>query len=688
MKETRRMSETRTFLLEIGTEEIPASYLEPAVNALANEVTKTLSGLDIEVENIEKMWTPRRITLILADIPLSNPEQVVTNYGPPAKIAKDSDGNWTKAAVKFAEKNGVDEKALFIDNSERGEYVAVRLKTGGKKTTDLLTTQLPLVMNKTPFPRNMRWPQSNKSDFARPIRWICCLFGKETIEFEYAGLRSSNVTYGHRFSCPGSININHPDEYVQKLADASVIIMPDERHKLVDVGLKKGAKELGGSIVKDPELMTEVTNLVEYPNVLACSLGGFTDLPREVLQTALAKHQRAFVVEKKGKLIPHFLVVTNSPKLNPELARPWFERMAISRLEDADFFIKEDLEKGLEKLVKEEPSVEWIKGIGSLADKTRFLTELGLFLGKSIDGFDEKIYTRAAYLAKTDLLSNLVREKEFTSLEGIAGAIYAEKLGEPKEVCKAIGDQYSDTPTTPESAVLGITDRLLNICATFLVGKPPKGSRDPFALRRQATAIMSILIGQGIHTDIPEIVTKVLELFGKAEKVQGQIADFLIDREVLFFKDKDFTYDWVDAVIAVAADDPYDAYLRLQAFRELDKADEFRLVSVGQKRVANITRDLGNTPEPVTSLFAQADEEILWKEAQSIGPDVESSVESRNYKKALELLLSIRPAIDRFFDEVFVMVDDEKVKSNRLNLLNAVKQEFLKVADFSKIVVE
>ncbi|MBD3286066.1 glycine--tRNA ligase subunit beta, partial [candidate division WOR-3 bacterium] len=476
-------------------------------------------------------------------------------------------------------------------------------------------------------------------------------------------------------------------EYLQKLKDAYVIVDPNERRKLIHDQLKKAAKTLGGTLVEDNELLDEVTNMVEYPNVLVCDLGGFTDLPRQVLQTALAKHQRAFVVEKKGKIIPHFLVVTNSPKIKPDLARPWFERMAISRLEDADFFIKEDLDKGLKPLVEEEARVEWIKGIGSLADKTRFLTELGTFLSKDVNGFDKEAYNRAAQLAKADLLSNLVREKEFTSLQGTAGAIYAERLGESKEVCTAIGSQYSDSPTTLEGSVLGIADRLLNICATFLVGKPPKGSRDPFALRRQATAVMKILTDLEIHTQIPKAIKKVLSLFGKKEKQEGQIADFLRDRQVLFFKDKDFAYDWVDAVAAVAADDPYDAFLRLKAFGELDKGDEFRLVAVGQKRVANITRST-QFSLPDASLFGQVEEKKLWEETERIRPEVESAVGSRNYKKALELLLSIRPAIDNFFDEVFVMVEDEEVKNNRLHLLNSVKQEFLKVADFSKIVVE
>ncbi|MBN2380800.1 glycine--tRNA ligase subunit beta [candidate division WOR-3 bacterium] len=680
------MSETRTFLLEIGTEEIPAAYLEPGVDGLSLGIKGILKSQGVVFDEVRSCFTPRRLTLFISEVAVRSEEKLGERQGPPTKVAKDDKGSWTVQAKRFAESQGVGESDLFIKENDKGSYVAVKVKTGGEETRNIFVLRLPELLVKIPFTRNMKWPQSNKTDFARPIRWICCLFGDEVVEFEYAGLKSSNLSYGHRFAHPEAITVNNPKEYVDKLRKVMVIVDPAERRKLIVAELRKSAKSLGGILVEDGDLVDEVTNLVEYPNVLCCDLGGFMDLPREVLQTALAKHQRAFVVEKGGKLVPHFLVVTNSPKLDPDLAKPWFERMAISRLEDADFFIKEDLDKGLKPLIREEARVEWIKGIGTLADKTTWLTELGLFLGKGIKGFDTKTCERAAHLAKADLLTNLVREKEFTSLQGIAGGIYSQKLGESEAICSAIADQYSDTPRSVEGAVLGIADRFLNISATFVAGKPPKGSSDPFALRRQATAIMKILTDQRIHITITSAVEKVLGLFGKEEK--GQIADFLRDREVLFFKDKGFSFDWVDAVAAVAADDPYDAYLRLSAFAELDKGEEFRLVAVGQKRVANITTRNTHTSQPDTSLFQQLEEKVLWREAERIKPEVQSAVKSKNYKRALECLLSIRPAIDKFFDEVFVMVEDERIRENRLNLLSSVKEEFLKVADFSQILVE
>lgn len=683
------MSETKTFLLEIGTEEIPASYLEPAAEALANSLKDALFGLGIDIDGFVKMWTPRRITLIIKNLATTNPEHPVELFGPPMKIAKDKAGNWTQAAIKFAEKSGCKKSDLFPRENEKGNYAAVKVKSGGDKTEHLLSQILPTIILKLPFPRRMRWTKLKTLSFARPVRWLCCLFGEDVIEFTFPDLVPSAQTYGHRFAYPEAITVNQPDEYVAKLRDqGSVLVDPNARKKEISRQLTRDAKKLGGSLVANPELADEVVNLVEYPNVLSCSLGGFTDLPREVLETALAKHQRAFVVEKKGKLMPHFLVVTNSPGLDPELSREWFERMAVSRLEDADFFIKEDLEKGLEALVEEEFRVVWIKGVGTLADKTRFLTKLGLEIGGGVDKFNPDTYRRTAHLAKADLLTNLVREKEFTSLQGIAGAIYAERLGEKPEVCTAIGQQYTDSPTSPESAVLAIADRLLNICATFVIGKPPKGSSDPFALRRQAGTVFKILADHRIHLDLPAVISRILELFGKKEKEEGHIAGFLRDRLELFFKDREFAYDWVNAVIAVSGDDPYDSFLRLTAFSELHKAEEFKLVAVGQKRVANITRNTPNAPPPDTSLFEQLEEKALWEEAERIRPAVLSAVSTRKYKKALELLLSIRPAIDRFFDEVFVMVEDEKIKNNRLHLLNAVKHEFLKVADFSRIVVE
>lgn len=693
------MPDTRTLLLEIGTEEIPASYLVPALRAFSNYLANLLwnNWFNFEEGPFRPVifYTPRRLSLIIPNLPTHTRESNIEVQGPPAKVARDKKGEWTVAAKKFAESQGISEESLIIKENEKGSYVFVKKKTVVHPTEAILASRIPNYLRQfMTFPRSMKWPQGLDVSFARPVRWICCLFGGEVVEFEYAGLKSSNVTYGHRFDHPQTVTINHPDEYVQKLKDASVIIDPDDRRKLIKAELEKAAKELGGSLVEDKELLAEVTNLVEYPNVLSCDLGGFTDLgfanlPREVLQTALAKHQRAFVVEKKGKLLPHFLVVTNSPKLEPKLAKPWYECMAISRLEDADFFIKEDLDKGLEPLVEEEERVEWIKGLGSLADKTEWLTDLGLYLGENIKEFDAKIYKRAAHLAKADLLTNLVREKEFTSLQGIAGYIYAGGMRENDEVRRVIFEQYGDTPTSLESAVFGVVDRLLNIAATFTVGKPPKGSRDPFALRRQAATIMKIIIEHKLPINLPTALERTLGLMSKEEKEKDQVATFLTERLRLYLKDRGFAYDWVDAVLAVAGDEPYDSWLRISAFRELDKGEEFRLVAVGQKRVANITRNTPpDSPDPDIELFAQEEEKKLWEEANRIRPNLESAVTQRDYKRALELLLSIRPAIDSFFDEVFVMVKDEKVRTNRLNLVAAVRDEFLKVADFSRIVVE
>lgn len=686
------MPDTRTFLLEIGVEEIPASYLEPAVTSLAEEIEKVLKDAGVSHGEIKKMWTPRRLVVIIKDIALVNLKKTFEFQGPPARIAKDAKGKWMVQATKFAKSHGTDTAALYIKENEKGSYVFVKKEVGGKKTTDLLADSLPSIIFKTPFPRRMRWTRYKTVNFARPVRWLCALFGNDVLEFQFPGLTPSNKTYGHRFAHPEAITINHPDSYVQKLKDGFVLVDQNERKAQILAELSKAAKKLGGKLVENQELIDEVTNLVEYPEVLSCDLGGFMDLPREVLQTALAKHQRAFVAEKKGKLLPHFLVVTNAPTLEPELAKQWFERMAVSRLEDAEFFIKEDLRKGLKPLVEEESRVEWVKGIGTLAQKTGWLTELGVSLGAKIEGFNQDTYIRAAHLAKADLLTNLVREKEFTSLQGIAGAIYAERSGEPKEVCNAIGEQYTDLPSSNESAILAISDRLLNIAATFIVGKPAKGSRDPFALRRQAGAIMKIIMDRELPLSLCAALDRTLELIGKGEDKHQAIYEFFGDRLRLFLTDQDFAYDWVDAVLAVAGDEPYDSYSRLSAFRELDKSEEFRFVAVGQKRVANITRNtrelVRNTPSPDSSLFDQKEESNLWEKAERIRPNLESAIEKRDYKKALQLLLSLRSLIDKFFDEVFVMVEDEKIRNNRLYLLAKVRDEFLKLADFSKIVVE
>jgi glycyl-tRNA synthetase beta chain len=660
------------------------------------------------------------------------PAQAVELQGPPKKAAFDPQGNPTKTAVGFSAAHGKTPADLYVKQTPRGEYVFIKKQADAVPTTKVLRDGLPGIIAALPFPKNMRWDATG-ARFARPIRWLICLFGPDLIEFQFGDLKSGADSRGLRNSLPTAFRIPNPAEYESTLRTHGVVVPRDARRSAIAEELSRLAAGAGGRPIDDEELLEETTDITESPELLLCSFNpDYLELPAEILTTALKKHQRCFSVqgdcprtgtvpktEGESPLLPHFVAVTNTPGCDAATVSGWYEKAAESRLRDARFFVEADLKHGLEALVEEEKQVTWIEGMGTYFDKTQRLRELCRHLSENMEKTgtvpqrvrrscseglspvfeDAAALDRAALLCKADLLTNMVREKEFTSLQGRIGGIYARRLGEPAPVADAIAEHYlprfigDKLPATRNGALLSIADKLDNIVATFLTGEIPTGSEDPFALRRQATGLLTIVIKENLPIDIGALVSAAIGLFPSTkDEYASQIPGLLRERLNALLADEGIRYDIAAAVMETSWQQPAQALVRANALAAFRDEPEFLKLVVGQKRVANILKGQGglspNGDCPQDLLLTEHTEKLLWQESQRVEPDLDRCLAAHDYRRAFELLLSLRPTIDKFFDDVLVMAKEEDVRINRLRLLAYVRSLFGRLADLSKIVIE
>ena len=690
----------KQLLLEIGTEEIPASFLKPAALDLERRVRDALSESDIPTGKSEIFSTPRRLTLRLSDVADGRPAQVVELQGPPRKAAFDNQGNPTRTAVGFSAAHGKTPSDLYFKQTPRGEYVFLKKQTDPLPTTEVLQERLPGIITALPFPKNMRWDASGLK-FARPIRWLVCLFGPDVVEFTLGDLKSGADSRGLRNSKPPSFRISSPAEYETALKAHGVVASHDARRKTIAAELLRLAGTVSGRPVEDDELLDETTDITESPELLLCSFNpDYLGLPAEVLVTALKKHQRCFSVRKtdSDKLLPRFVAVTNTPGCDRAAVACWYEKAAESRLRDARFFVEADLKHSLEALVEEERQVTWIEGMGTYYDKTQRLQHLCRILTDWVPGLDaaeRDRVDRAVLLCKADLLTNMVREKEFTSLQGRIGGIYARALGEPPAVADAIAEHYlprfigDKLPATLNGALLSIADKMDNIVGTFLTGQIPTGSEDPFAARRQASGLLAIILERRLPMNLEGFIETAVSRFPNPKlEYESQIPGFFRERLSALLAEQGIRYDVALAVIETSWDEPTQAMLRAAALTAYRSQPEFEKLAVGQKRVANILKNETTSGLPDEELMREPTEKELWEQSKAIVPELSDALKAQDYQHAFRLLLSLRPTIDKFFDDVLVMDKDENVRANRLNLLSYVRSVFHTVADLSKIVIE
>jgi glycyl-tRNA synthetase beta chain len=687
---------SKEFLLEIGTEEIPSRFINPALEKMKELFAALLSSGRVTIDGgaLQAYGTPRRLILTvpqLAERQLDLSKEVV---GPPKKIAFDADGKPAKAALVFAEKNGVPVEKLTIKQTDKGEYVAVRIDEAGGDTAEWLRQVMPGFILSIPFQKTMRWMDKDIR-FARPIHWILALWGGSVIPFELGGIKSGNLSRGHRFMSPGAFLVRDLKSYLAQAEPNFFVIDPQVRKQRIVKQTEELALSKGGTVLDDQGLVDEVSNLVEYPVPVMGSFNKeFLRVPKEVLITAMREHQRYFsVIDQQGNLLPHFITISNTRAEDMEVVRAGNERVLAARLSDAAYFFDHDVKVPLADRVEGLKKVTYQEKLGTVHDKLERVEKLSVSLAGAM-GADAKVAERAAHLCKADLLTGIVGE--FPKLQGVMGRHYALLSGEGPRVADAILEHYQprfagDTlPASLEGACVGIADRIDTITGCFSVGLVPSGSEDPYGLRRQSVAILTILFDRNKRLSLSTLIGGACTGLGlkkeDALRVQSETLDFMRQRLAGMLISEGLRSDVVDAALSVNFDDPLIAKEKVRALDLWRTSEDYRPLVTALKRAGNIVPK-GFAGVVSDGLLNQDEERTLYASYVQIKDQVAEKTATLDFRGALADIASLRKPVDAFFDKVMVMDKDAAVKENRLALLAGITRLFSQIADFSRLVL-
>ncbi len=671
------------YLLEIGTEELAYKFIPSAMEQLKNEFSKTLEENEIKFSDIKVYATPRRLAVIIENIAEKQEDIEKTIKGPIANIAYDENGNLTKAAIGFANKNGINPEKLY----KQDNYVWAKIEQKGKDTKELLKSAMPNIILKLKGTHFMRWADLDIK-FQRPIRWIVSLFNEEKVEIEIANIKSSNITRGHRFS-KTEIEIKNPDEYLTVLESAKVIADVQKRKETIVKLAKEKAKEIGAEIAIDEDLLDEVTFITEWPVPVICSFEEkYLQIPEKVVVTVMAVHQRYFPLYKEGKLLNKFITISNYVGDTFENIKAGNERVVKARLEDAIFFVQEDTQKPLLSYLEALKGVTFQKGFGSVYDKTQRICELSKQIAKDLN-IPTQTIERTALLCKADLVTKLVFE--FTELQGYIGADYALRSGESKEVSKGIMEHYfplnadSEVAESIEGQVVGIADKIDTVVTVFADGKKISGSQDPLGVRRATLGILKTILNKDLKINITKLLKQTIELLPvqieDKNKLFETVKSFMEQRLIILLSDK-YKHDILEACISEkdVLSDLKDLTVRLDIVSDIVNKDTYSQFHESINRIIRLIKTENDFTDVKEDLFVIQAEKDLYNAAKNINEN------TLDYNQLEEKLVKIIPFITEFFDKVLVMDKDENIKRNRLNLLYSIKQKFAKLADFSKIV--
>jgi glycyl-tRNA synthetase beta chain len=712
------------FLLEIGTEEIPARMMVAGWQDLAKRVVGLLireslmkagSGNPEYPDGVfHPLTTPRRLALVVLGVAPCQPDVQEQLTGPATKVAY-KDGQPTPAAHAFAKKAGVDVSQLQTVTTPKGEYLTASVTNKGKPATQVLAELLPKEIASIYWPKNMYWRAGKPERFVRPVRWIVAMLDGEIIPLEFAGIKAGNQSRGHRTLGPAQISIGSPSQYAETMKGAHVAVLSADREYKIRKALDAVTRTVPGARWReDAELLKTVVHLTEWPSAILGSFDKeYLSLPEEVLVTVMRDHQKYFAVEDAaGKLAPHFLAVLNTDGDPDGLIRHGNERVLRARFNDARFFWDTDQKTPLVNRVEMLKVVTFQKDLGSYAAKAertaKVAERLCAALAKSGQKIDSGAVQQASKLAKTDLTAELV--KEFTELQGIVGGMYARAQGLPENVAAAIYDQYKpgstedSAPRTLEGAVLSIADKADSIAGMFALGLVPSGSKDPFALRRQANGIVKTIVEHKLTLNLAQILKDARDGYQgtEAEKkftLGGEayiqaVRGFFRERLEFYLRDVlGLAYDVVNATLAAGADDVIDAVARAGAVAKVRPSADFESISVAFKRMKNILRQATETNKNIAAPFnpsalKEPEEKKLADSVPAVAKKVKELSASRQYELALHEISRLRTAIDAFFDKIMVMVEDENLRAQRLGLLQTLVNEFSSIADFSEIVTK
>lgn len=688
-------AKTKDLLIEIGTEELPPTTLNKLSTAFYNEVKEGLEKADLSFSTIKKFAAPRRLALVISDLDVKQKDKNIERRGPAIAAAFDEDGCPSKAAEGFARSCGIKVEDLEKLETDKGAWLNFKTKQKGLKTKELIAEIVRTSLDKLPIAKRMRWADLD-SQFVRPVHWLILLFGNDVINAEILSVKSGRETRGHRFHHPETITIPSPKEYEMLLETHGKVIADfDRRKEAVRGQVNEIALSVKGKAMIDEDLLEEVSAMVEWPvAVMGNFEKRFLDIPQETLILTMKTNQKYFyVVNKKGALMPHFITVSNIESKDVSKIQEGNERVIRPRFADAEFFWAQDKKSKLIDRIERLGTVVFQKELGTLLVKTKRVEKLTSAIAKKLAG-DAQLALRAAELCKCDLMTEMVGE--FPSLQGVMGRYYANHDGENAEVAQALEDYYKpkfsgDTlPQNITSQSLAIADRLDTLVGIFAIGQIPTGDKDPFALRRAALGVLRILIENKLDLDLLDLIKIAAKQHNpgiKPSDAESDVLYFMLDRLHAYYLDKGIRPDVLDAVISTKPTKPLDINNRLLAIDAFRQGAEAESLAAANKRIGNILKKIkGELPTKIDKALLKEKAEIeLHKILTKLENKVQGLIDEALYQSALTLLSTLRKNVDQFFDDVMVMTDDEKLKNNRIALLNKLHGLFLQIADISKL---
>lgn len=665
------------YLLEIGTEELPYKFIPQAIDQLKSGFENFLKNSSVGFDLVEVLATPRRLAVIIHGLDIKQPDEEKIVKGPIKNVAYDDDGNLTKAGLGFGNKFGVMASNLFLKDN----YIHAKIFSKGKYTSELLQENVPQIVLKLQGPHFMRWANFDEK-FSRPIRWIVSILDNKEVPVKIIDVESSKYTRGHRFS-EQNIKISNAVEYVELLRKAHVIVDQNERKNLIIDLAKKAASDLDAETQYDEDLLDEVTYLCEYPVPVVCDFNEkYLDIPEKVTVTVMASHQRYFALYKEGKLLNKFITIANYIGNDFSNIKAGNERVIVARLDDAIFFFKEDTKKPFEKYVDTLKGVTFQKGMGSVYDKTQRVIKLSKLIANNL-GETSPTVERTALLCKADLTTSLVFE--FTELQGFIGADYARISGENEKVAQGIKEHYfplnaeSDLAESVEGQIVGIADKLDTICAVFVDGKKPTGSSDPLGVRRAALGIIKTIITKYLNLDLSNLIKNSVEMLPKSADVVAQVEEFFVQR-LLIFLGENYRKDVLEACSnnRNPLSDLCDFVQRVRFLTELINFSDFGRLIESSNRISRILKNDVN--EQVNPALFTCDAEInLFENIKHI--------KETTYETLFTGLRDANPSIEKFFEDVLVMDNNENIKNNRLAMLTMLNNKYKLIADFSALQI-
>ncbi|TCJ98537.1 glycyl-tRNA synthetase beta chain [Volucribacter psittacicida] len=683
---------TRNFLAEIGTEELPPKALKKLALAFAENVEQSLIQADLTFDKVEWFATPRRLAIKVLGLAEQQPSKEIEKRGPAISAAFDSEGKPTKAAEGWAKGCGIRVEQAQRISTDKGEWLVHRATVAGQATKDLLLDIVANALAKLPIPKTMRWGDKNEY-FVRPVHTVTLLFGDELIQGEILGIKSDRTLRGHRFLGQPTLQIDNADQYPALLQEkGSVISDFNQRQALILEQAQQKAAELGGQADIEQSLLDEVTALIEYPNVLTATFEErFLAVPAEALVYTMKGDQKYFpIYDKQGKLLPHFIFVSNINPADPTAIIEGNEKVVRPRLTDAEFFFKTDLKQRLEDRLPRLESVLFQQQLGTLRDKTARIEQLSGIIARQI-GADEQKAKRAGLLSKCDLMTNMVFE--FTDTQGVMGMHYARHDGEDEEVAVALNEQYmprfagDDLPHSLVACSVALADKFDTLVGIFGIGQHPKGDKDPFALRRAALGVLRIIVEKNLPLDIENLAEKTTALYGDKltnSNVVQDVVDFVLGRFRAWYQDEGFSIDVIQAVLARRPTKPADFDARVRAVSHFRQLENAQALAAANKRVSNIlAKAEGKIGDINLALCVEPAEKALAEAVLALTQTIEPLIAQGDYIAVLDKLAALRQPVDNFFENVMVNSEDQQLRHNRLAILQHLQNLFLQVADIS-----